>query len=97
MEAIIYIAMLLPAILMVLAGLMISASRTDSIIKSHHFAKNFNIKKYTAKLMTLFTLSGIMFSVGGLVMIKISIIAGVILLAVTLTIFLIAFICLQKY
>lgn len=96
MDALIYIAMLIPAVLMILAGLMISTVKRDTTITSHHFAQNFNIKKYTAKLMTLFTLSGIMFSVGGLIMIKLSIAAGLTLLIATLIVFIILFIKLQK-
>ena len=96
MEFLIYFAMLLPTALMILAGLMISTAKRDTTITSHHFATNFNIKKYTGKVMLLFTLSGIMFSVGGLIMIKLSIPAGLILLIVTLIVFIIRFVKLQK-
>ena len=96
MEFLIYFAMLLPTALMILAGLMIRTAKRDTTITSHHFATNFNIKKYTGKVMLLFTLSGIMFSVGGLIMIKLSIPAGLILLIVTLIVFIIRFVKLQK-
>lgn len=96
MDALIYFSMLLPAALMILAGLVISTAKRDTTITSHHFATNFNIKKYTGKLMTLFTLTGIMFSLGGLIMIKSSISAGLILLVATLIVFIILFVKLQK-
>lgn len=96
MDALIYFSLLLPAALMILAGLIISTSKRDSTITSHHFATNFNIKKYSSKIMKLFTLSGIMFSVSGLVIIKLSIAAGLVLLIATLIVFIIFFIKLQK-
>lgn len=96
MDALIYIAMMLPAALMILAGLMISTAKRDTTITSHHFAPNFNIKKYTSKVILLFTLSGIMFSVSGLIMIKAKIVPGLILLIATLIVFIILFAKLQK-
>ncbi len=96
MDTLIYIALMLPAALMILAGLMIGTAKRDTTITSHHFAQNFNIKKYTSKVLLLFTLSGIMFSLSGLVMIKAKLVPGIILLIITLIVFFILFARLHK-
>lgn len=91
MDFIIYFAMLLPAAIMILAGLMISSVRQDNIMTNHHFATNFNIKKYTGKVMKLFTVCGLMFSLSGVIIINVSIPGGFILLTVTVVVFAIVF------
>ncbi len=96
MDILIYIAMLLPAILMIIAGVMIAVLKRDNTLSNHHFAKNFNIKKYTSKVIKLFTICGIFFSLGGIIMIKLNIAAGLAILIITLIIFIISFVKIKK-
>lgn len=96
MDIIIYFAMLLPAAIMILAGLMISSVRQDNIMTNHHFATNFNINGYAKKVMKLFTVCGLLFSLSGIVIINLSIPGGFILLAVTVAVFAIVFAKLLK-
>ena len=88
--------MLLPAAVMILAGLMISSVRQDNIMTRHHFATNFNISGYSGKVMKLFTVCGLLFSLSGIVIINLSIPGGFILLAVTVAVFAIVFAKLLK-
>lgn len=91
MDFLIYIALLLPAVIMIFAGLLVSSAGQDSIMINHHFADDFNIKKYSRKVMTLFTLCGFVFSLCGLIIIKYDMLAGFILLAATVAVFFILF------
>ncbi len=96
MEVLIYIALLLPAVLMIIAGVLISTMRKDNTMTNHHFARNFNIKKYSKKIITLFTIFGIMFSVCGLIIYKVSIVIGFVLLLVSLGAFIAGFVVINK-
>ena len=50
MNALVYAALCLPALLMILAGVLITSVKKDSTMVSHHFAKNYNIRKYSKKV-----------------------------------------------
>lgn len=96
MKALIYIALCLPALLMILAGVLISTVKRDSTMTSHHFARNFNIKKYTKKVIVLFTVTGVVFSLGGLLIVNEMLAAGLALLFAMLLIFIFVFASIQK-
>ena len=70
MNILLYILMFIPAVIMIIIGYAITEARKDSTMTSHHFAGNFNIKKYAKKVMTLFTFTGIIFSLGGILIIS---------------------------
>ncbi len=91
MDALIYVAICLPALLMILAGVLISNVRKDSIMSSHHFAGKFNIKEYSKKVIRLFTITGIVFSLGGLLIVKDLLAVGLIVLFAMLLIFIFSF------
>ena len=96
MNALVYAALCLPALLMILAGVLITSVKKDSTMVSHHFAKNYNIRKYSKKVMRLFTITGIIFSVGGVLIVNKMLAAGLIVLFVTLLVFLILFATIQR-
>lgn len=91
MDFVIYFAMLLPAAIMILAGLIVSNIRQENTMKSHHFASNFNIKRYTGNITALFSLCGILFSLSGIIIMNSSIVGGYILFAVVTVVFAIVF------
>lgn len=96
MKALVYIALCLPALLMILAGVLISTVKRDSTMTNHHFARNFNIKNYSKKVIVLFTVTGIVFSLGGLMIVKELLAAGLAVLFVMLLVFVFVFASIQK-
>ena len=58
---------------------------------SHHFAADFNIKRKSRKVMALFTVCGLIFSLCGLIIMRYNILAGFVLLAATVAVFVILF------
>ena len=91
MDALVYVAICLPALLMILAGVLISSVKKDNTMSSHHFARKFNIKEYSKKVIRLFTITGIVFSLGGLLIVKDLLELGLIVLFAMLIIFIFAF------
>jgi len=96
METWIYIAMCVPAVLMIIAGIALGTERKNSTIKQHHFARKFNIKSYAKKIVTLFTFTGLAFSVGGILIVSSKTIPGIAIVAVAFIIFLISYSSIQK-
>lgn len=96
MEILLTFALFIPAALMILAGVLLSLAKKDSTMSRHHFAGNFNIKGYSRRIITLFTITGLLFTTGGLLMVNEHLVAGLVLLFVSLIVFLICFIRLQK-
>ena len=91
MELMIYVALLLPAAIMILAGLLVNSARQDDIMTSHHFAADFNIKRSSRRVMSLFTVCGLIFSFCGLIIMRYNILAGFLLLAATVVVFIVLF------
>ena len=91
MNVLVYVALCLPAILMVVAGLLISSVKKDSTMTSHHFAKRYNIKDFSKRVIKLFTVTGIVFSLGGLLIVLDKLVFGLIILFVALLVFFIRF------
>ena len=91
MDALIYVAICLPALLMLLAGVLISNVRKDSVMSSHHFARKFNLKEYSKKVISLFAVTGIVFSLGGLLIVKEMLAVGLVVIFLMLVIFVFAF------
>lgn len=96
MEVVVYILMCVPAVLMTVAGIVISSAKRDSTMINHHHARNFNINKYSKKIITLFTVTGIIFSLGGIVLVSNHLIAGILIMFAALLAFIISFASLQK-
>lgn len=96
MDTWIYIAMCAPAVLMIIAGIALGTERKNSTIKQHHFAKNFNIKKYAKKIVALFTCTGLAFSVGGILIVSSRTLPGIAVVLVALIVFLISYTSIQK-
>lgn len=91
MDFVIYFAMLLPAAIMILAGLIVGSIRQENTMKSHHFATDFNIRRYTGSVMALFTVCGLLFSLSGIIIMKLSIVAGYVLFAAVTVVFAIVY------
>ena len=91
MDVLIYVALCLPAVLMILAGLLIVSVKKDSTMSAHHFTRNYNITSFSKKIIKLFTLTGIVFSAGGFMIYKELFTAGIVLLFVMLLIFAFSF------
>ena len=96
MDILLTFALFIPAALMILAGVLLSLAKKDSTMSRHHFAGNFNIKGYSRRIIALFTVTGLLFTTGGLLMVNEHLVAGLVLLFVSLIVFLICFIRLQK-
>lgn len=96
MDILLTIALFIPAVLMILAGMLLSFAKKDATMSRHHFAGNFNIKGYSRRIITLFTVTGLLFTTGGLLMVNERLTAGLVVLFVSLIVFLICFIRLQK-
>lgn len=92
----IYIAMCAPAVLMIIAGIALGTERKNSTIKQHHFARKFNIKSYATKIVTLFTFTGLAFTVGGILIVSSKTIPGIAIIAFSFIIFLISYKAIQK-
>ena len=96
MDVLVYVALCLPALLMVIAGLLISSVKKDSTMTSHHFAKSYNIKEFSKKVIKLFTVTGIVFSLGGLFIVIEKLVFGLIILFVALLVFVVKFASIYK-
>lgn len=96
MNSVLYILMCLPAVIMIILGIALSKAKKDSVIKKHHFAGNFNIRKYTKKVILLFSFTGILFSTGGILLISGKTGAGIACMLISFVVFLISFIAIQK-
>ena len=96
MNTLSYLALLAPIILLTLTGILISAAKKDTTMSHHHFAGNFDIKGYNKKVIALFFISGVLFSLGGLLIIRELTAVGLALLIITLVVFIVSFIILQK-
>lgn len=96
MNILLYILMFIPAVIMIIIGYAITEARKDSTMTSHHFAGNFNIKKYAKKVMTLFTFTGIIFSLGGILIISEKTAFGIAIMLISLVVFLVSFIVIQR-
>ena len=96
MKILLYVLMCIPAVLMPVIGVALSRAKKDSTIKSHHFASNFNIRKYEKKVIRLFTVTGIAFSVGGILIMGGNTGGGIAVMLITFVVFITAFIIIQK-
>ncbi len=96
MQTWIYIAMCVPAVLMIIAGIALGTERINSTIKQHHFARKFNIRSYATKIVTLFTFTGLAFSVGGILIVSSKTIPGIAIVVIAFIIFLISYRAIQK-
>ncbi len=92
MNLLVYLALLLPAVIMIIVGAVISSKHRDSTIASHHFAGNFNITKSSKRIVKLFAATGIAFSLCGFLLYSGNMIAGFVALSVVLVLFIIAII-----
>ncbi len=91
MDALIYAALCLPAVLMILAGLLIVSVKKDSTMSAHHFTRKYDIKSFSKKIIKLFTITGIVFSVGGFLIFKELFAVGIAVLFVMLLVFVFSF------
>lgn len=96
MDFYIYFLLCIPAVLMTVAGIIISTSRRDSTMVNHHHARNFNIKKYSKSIIPLFVITGILFSVGGILIVSNLIFVGIPLMLITLIVFIVKFASIHK-
>lgn len=96
MKELTYILMCLPAVIMTVMGIAISSLKKDSTMTRHHFARSFNIKKHSKKIIALFTTTGIMFSLGGIILISNYLAAGIAVMLLSLIVFIICFAALQR-
>ena len=96
MDAWIYILMCMPAVIMTAAGIFVNSAKRGSAMINHHHAKNFNINKYSSKIITLFTVTGLMFSLGGIILVSNYLIAGVLIIFIALIAFILFFASLQS-
>ncbi len=96
MNILIYIIMCFPAVLMSVIGFAICSEKKDATMTSHHFARNFNIRKYDKRVKMLFVFTGILFSVGGIILVNGKIFAGIAVTLAALIIFIFSFIIIQK-
>lgn len=92
----IYIAMCVPAVLMIIAGIALGKERRNSTIKQHHFARKFNINNYAKKIVTLFTFTGFAFSLGGILIVSSKTLPGIAIVVISFIIFLISYSSIQK-
>lgn len=91
MDALIYVALCLPAVLMIVAALLIVSVKKDSTMSSHHFTRKYDISSFSKKIIKLFTITGIVFSAGGFLIFKELFVAGIVVLFVMLLIFIFSF------
>ncbi len=96
MNIFLYVLMCIPAVIMIIIGYALTEAKKDSTMTSHHFARNFNIRKYSKKVMLLFVFTGILFSVGGMLLVGERIGAGIAIMLISLIVFLISFTVIQK-
>ena len=96
LKALPYIIMCIPAVLMTVVGLLISYAKRDATMINHHHARSFNINAYSKKVIPLFVFTGILFSVGGMLLVGKHLAAGITIMFISLMIFTIRFIVIQK-
>lgn len=96
MDILIYVLMCIPAVLMTVAGILISNSKKASTMVSHHHARSFNIKKYSKRIIPLFVITGILFSLGGILIISNLLWVGISIMLITLIIFIAKFASIHK-
>ena len=96
LKALPYIIMCIPAVLMTVVGLLISYAKRDATMINHHHARSFNINAYSKKVIPLFVFTGILFSVGGMLLVAKHLAAGITIMFISLMIFTIRFIVIQK-
>ena len=96
LKALPYIIMCIPAVLMTVVGILISYAKRDATMINHHHARSFNINAYSKKVIPLFVFTGILFSVGGMLLVGKHLAAGITIMFISLMIFTIRFIVIQK-
>ena len=95
-KALPYIVMCIPAVIMTLAGFLISFAKRDATMINHHHARSFNINAYSKKVIPLFIFTGVLFSLGGILLVAKHLAAGITIMFISLLIFTIRFIIIQK-
>ena len=96
LKALPYIIMCIPAALMTLVGFLISFAKRDATMINHHHARSFNINAYSKKVIPLFVFTGVLFSAGGMLLVGKHLAAGITIMFISLLIFSIRFIVIQK-
>ena len=96
MKIMLYALVCMPTLLMLLSGLLISTVRRDSAMVNHHHARNFNINSHSKKTITIFTITGILFSVSGALLLNRFLIPGIIIMCVDIIGFIIAYSVINK-
>ena len=96
MKILLYVLLCLPAVIMPAIGYILSDAKKNSTMIHHHFASNFNIRKYQKKVMRLFTAAGLAFPVGGIMILNGKTGAGIAVMLITLIVFLTLFVIIQK-
>lgn len=91
-----YALVCMPTLLMLLSGLLISTIRRDSAMVHHHHTRNFNINRHTKKTIIVFTVTGLLFSLTGVLLLNALLIPGIIILFINLIGFIISFSMLNK-
>ena len=96
MDILSYILVCVPGVLLIVVGVVMSLAKKDAILSNHHFAKRVDIDKYTRKIISLFTIAGIMLALGGILLINERLLSGFLVLIITLLVFIISFASLNK-
>ena len=96
MKIMLYALVCMPTLLMFVSGLLISTVRRDSAMVHHHHASNFNINSHTKKTITIFTVTGLMFSLSGALLLNALLIPGIIVLCINLVGFILSLSRLNK-
>lgn len=96
MKFMLYALVCMPTLLMFLSGLLISTVKRDSAMVHHHHASNFNINSHTKKTIIVFTVTGLMFSLSGAMLLNGLLIPGIIIMCINLVGFIISFSMLNK-
>ena len=96
LKALPYIIMCIPAVVMTLVGFLISFAKRDATMINHHHARSFNINAYSKKVIPLFVFTGVLFSAGGMLLVGKHLAAGITIMFISLLIFSIRFIVIQK-
>lgn len=96
MKTMLYALVCMPTLLMFVSGLLISTVRRDSAMANHHHANNFNINSHTKKTIAIFTVTGIMFSLSGALLLNGFLIPGIIIMFIDLIGFIISFSMINK-
>ena len=96
MKIMLYALVCMPTLLMLVSGLLISTVRRDSAMVNHHHASNFNINSHTRKTITIFAVTGILFSVSGALLLNGLLAPGIIIMCLDLVGFIIAYSLINK-